>query len=63
MKELILWGLGKGQPKYMEEVLAECISDDELLSAINKAKENGYENLRVMVYGGEAPDFSKILAL
>lgn len=63
MKELILWGVEKGQPKYMEEVLAECTSESDLQKAINKAKENGYENLRVMVYGGEAPDFSKILAL
>ena len=61
MKEYILWAVKKGQPLWMEEVIAETRSINELEKIKMQATENGFENLRVMIFNGEKPDFESAL--
>jgi hypothetical protein len=57
-KEYILWATPKDSE--FEEVITETKSLDHLQKAKDWAIENGFKNLRVLEYGGEAPDFSGI---
>lgn len=60
--ETLLWGVKKGDPDYMEEILYKCqgyTNIDELKSKGQIwANENGYDRLRVSVIDlGTKPDF------
>lgn len=59
--EQILWGVKKGNPSWMEEVIFEAKNDKELDFAKSYALSHGYTNLRVMNFNGEKPDFTKTI--
>jgi hypothetical protein len=56
--EYILWARKQGEPDWMEEVITETKDKKQLEKSKAWAKANGYEDLRVMEYNGEAPDFN-----
>lgn len=59
-QELLVYGLKKGEPKYMEELLAENIYNlDDVEKIKNAAKQNGYVTFRVVPFTLSIPDFIK----
>lgn len=55
-----LWATKKGAPDYMEQLITE--QADKIPAAVEWAKANGFDRLRVSEFDGSAPDFAKTLA-
>jgi hypothetical protein len=68
MKEILIYGLAKGETRdYMEELLA-CFKDSAHTAAnIERVKtaaaDQGFHSFRVTGYAGEAPNFAKAVAV
>ena len=63
MKELLLYGLEKGETRdYMETLLLSHASTmQEVERVIKLATDAGFHSFRVATYHGEAPNFVKAL--
>lgn len=64
MKEILIYGLPKGETRdYMEDLLACFPKTDKAASNIEKVKAaasaQGFHSFRVTGYNGEAPNFAK----
>jgi len=61
MKELLLYGLEKGESRdYMETLLLSGAKTmAEIERVIKLATDAGFHSFRVATYNGEAPNFSK----
>jgi len=68
MKEILIYGLAKGETRdYMEELLA-CFKDGANTAAnIDRVKTaaaaHGFHSFRVTGYAGEAPNFAKAVSV
>jgi len=67
-KEILIYGLAKGETQdYMEDMLA-CFKDDRnTVSNIEKVKQaasaQGFHSFRVASYNGESPNFTGTVAI
>ena len=63
MKELLLYGLAKGETRdYMETLLLSHVyTMQEVERVIKLATDAGFHSFRVATYNGEKPDFVKAL--
>lgn len=61
MRELLLYGLEKGESRdYMETLLLSGAKTmAEIERVITLATEAGFHSFRVATYNGEAPNFAK----
>ena len=60
MKELILWGIKKGDPDWMQEIITNDKRNFEKAKAW--AKRNGFDRFRVAeIDTSKAPDFTNTL--
>ena len=65
---IVLWGVKKGEPDYMEEIIKEYPANDPLVIGkvdimASIARKNGYDRLRISTFNGEMPDFIGALNL
>lgn len=63
MKEYILYGIPKGETdRYTEVILStQCKTPAEIDAMKERASADGWHSFRVAIYGGEAPDFGKVI--
>ena len=60
MSELILWGIKKGDPNWMQEIITNDKRNFEKARAW--AKRNGFDRFRVVeIDTSKAPDFTNTL--
>ena len=64
-KEIILYGTKKGEPQYMETLLAENLyNEDDVQKVINAAKQNGFVNFRTAEFDMSVPpNFTNTIAI
>lgn len=63
-KEYILYGVKKGEPDYMEEVICVDPSGPYFAAATKWAIENGYDRFRESVVDlGVPPEFTSCLSV
>lgn len=55
-----LWGTKKCEPDYMEQLITE--QADKITAAVEWAKANGFDRLRVSEFDGSVPDFTNTFA-
>jgi len=55
-KEYIVWAHDKTQPEWMETIIAETTDHNKANDIARKFEANGHKT-RIMIYGGEAPNF------
>jgi len=60
--EYILWGTAKGKESWQEDIIAVRSRRNDLEPARQWAIAQGFTNIRVSTYNGEAPDFRNVLA-
>lgn len=60
--EYLVYGLAEDETRdYMESLLFTNLKRNQVEKALELAHANGYHNLRVATYNGEAPNFIKVV--